>query len=119
MSFFKARIKSFAYAFNGIFILFKTQPNAVIHLIATVGVLVLGFVYSISAIEWLFVLFSIALVLVSEAINSAIEFLGDAVTQEQNEWIKRSKDIGAGAVLIAACFATVAGLIIFIPKLLT
>ncbi|MEM6829369.1 MAG: diacylglycerol kinase family protein [Bacteroidota bacterium] len=112
----KKRIKSFEYAFKGILILFKTQPNAIIHLCAAVSVVVLGIVYSVSLVEWLFLVFSIALVMVAEAINSSIEFLGDAVSQEENEWIGKSKDLGAGAVLLAAIFATIVGLIIFLPK---
>lgn len=118
MSFLKQRLKSFSYAFKGIILLFKSQPNAQIHLLAATVVLMLGFAYSISVLEWLFLVLAIALVLISEAINSSIEFLSDAITKEENELIKKSKDLGAGAVLLAALFATVIGLLIFLPKIL-
>jgi diacylglycerol kinase len=60
----------------------------------------------------------IALVLALEAVNSAIEYLADKISPEQDPLIGKAKDIAAGAVLIAAIGAAIIGSLIFIPKLI-
>ncbi len=47
--------------------------------------------------------------------NTALEALADAVTQDQNTQIKKAKDIAAGAVLLAAIGAATIGAFVFIP----
>ncbi len=113
------RVKSFSYAFNGLKILFQEEHNARIHLVAAFCVLVVGFVFKISNMEWIAVIFAIGLVFVLETINSVIENLADFISPEKNESIKKVKDLSAAAVLIGAITAAVVGLIVFIPKLFT
>ena len=60
----------------------------------------------------------IGLVFLVELLNSSIETLADLINPEWNEPIKRAKDYGAAAVLISAIIAMIAGVLIFIPKLL-
>ena len=50
--------------------------------------------------------------------NTAVEAVVDLVTKERRPLAKLAKDAAAGAVLIAAIMAAIAGMIIFIPKLL-
>ena len=50
--------------------------------------------------------------------NTAVESVVDLVTKERQPLAKIAKDTAAGAVLIAAIMAAIAGLIIFVPKLL-
>lgn len=77
-----------------------------------------GWFFDISAIEWLVVVLCIVVVLVAEAFNAAIEKLCDLVEDRYNSRIKTIKDISAGSVLIAAIISLIAGLIIFLPKLM-
>ena len=58
------------------------------------------------------------LVMALEMVNTAVEAVVDLVTEERKPLAKLAKDAAAGAVLIAAIMAAVAGMIIFIPKLL-
>lgn len=109
--------RSFSCAFRGILLLFSQTPNAVIHALATIVVILLAIYFHITAAEWQMLLLCIALVLSLEAVNSALETLGDEVTKEYSPLIRNAKDLAAGAVLIAAFFAVVIGLIIFIPYL--
>ncbi|GED20300.1 hypothetical protein KGI01_20410 [Kurthia gibsonii] len=81
-----------------------------------VVVIVAGFLTGISANEWTILLFVIAAVLSLEMTNSAIERVVDLVTDEFHPLAKRAKDLAAGAVLIAAIFSVIIGLIIFLPK---
>jgi diacylglycerol kinase (ATP) len=57
------------------------------------------------------------MVMGAEMLNTAIETLVDLVSPGHNELAGKSKDIAAGAVLISALFAAIAGLVIFVPKL--
>jgi len=111
--FFSGRARSFACAFRGLFLLLKTQRNAWIHAAATVAVIVLGIVVGLSRTEWCLIIFAIAAVWCAEALNTAVEFLGDAVTREQHPLIGKAKDVAAGAVLVAAIAAAIIGIFVF------
>ena len=112
---FIARIKSFRYAFAGIAVLIKTQHNARIHLIATTLVIGGGLFFQINYIEWCLIILAIMAVWISEALNTAIEFLCDIASPTAHPLIKQSKDLAAGAVLISAAGAMIIGLIVFMP----
>ncbi len=114
---FTARIKSFRYAFTGIAVLIKSQHNAWIHLFATILVIGCGLFFQIDSVEWCLVTLAILVVLVSEAFNTAIEFLCNVASPAPHPLIKKSKDVAAGAVLISAVGAVIIGLIIFLPYL--
>jgi diacylglycerol kinase len=111
------RIKSFGYAFKGIFFVFKTQHNIWIHSLAIIVVLTAGFIFKLNAPEWGLVVLAIGLVLVSEMINTAIEWLVDLVSPDYSEKAGLIKDVAAGAVLIAALISVIIGIIIFLPKI--
>lgn len=114
----RKRLRSFKYAFHGIWLLVRYEHNAWIHCFAAVCVVVAGAVLGLSAAEWIVITFAVGLVLAAEAINSSIEALADLVSPGYNEAIKRTKDLAAGAVLILAIAAAVVGLIVFVPKLI-
>jgi len=106
---------SFHHAFEGIIYVFKTQPNMIVHLCATVAVVILGTLYHISRTEWLILLFTILWVIVSEMINTSIETMVDLITKEHRIEAKIAKDVAAGMVLIGAIGAIIVGLVIFLP----
>jgi diacylglycerol kinase len=113
----KALIKSFGYAFEGIWAAIKTERNLKIHLVAAVLVIILGLYLGITAAKWCLIVFAIGFVLVSELFNTAVERLGDAVSDEkQTPAIKAVKDISAAAVFLSALTALVVGiLVLFVP----
>ena len=115
---FAERARSFRHAFNGIAVVIRTQPNALIHLTATVVVVALGWYVDLGAVEWCVIVLAIGLVWVAEALNTAIEYLGDEISSEKRTGIGFAKDVGAGAVLLAAICAVVVGLIVFVPHFL-
>lgn len=114
---FKARLRSFTYACNGIVTLIAHTHNARIHLFAAVCTVIAGGLLGLSASEWIVITFAIAAVFMAEAFNSAIEYLADLISPDYHPLIKKAKDIAAAAVLIIAIAAAIAGLIIFIPKI--
>ena len=78
----------------------------------------MGIVLQISLVEWSVLVGIISLVLVVEILNSAIEDLADHFSPEINPVIKKVKDYGAAAVLIASLAAVTIGILIFLPKIL-
>lgn len=107
--------KSFFYAFRGIVSTINTERNMRIHLTCIVymfGFLLFGDFFVLSKGDWCAILIACALVLSGEVINTAIESIVDMVTQEYNEYAKKAKDAGSGAVLINAVFAVIIGLIV-------
>lgn len=114
------RLNSFKYAFQGIAMLFRETPNAIIHLVLAIIAVILGFILSISATEWIAVCIVIGLVFALEAVNTALENLSDyACKKEIHPAIKKTKDLAAAGVLLAAIAALIVGIIIFLPKLLS
>ena len=112
----KRRLNAFVFAFEGFIFFFKSVHNAWIHLFAAILTVVAGFLYELNAIEWLWVLSAIAIVFITEMINTAIEKVVDLNTSEFHLLAKQAKDIAAAAVLTACVYAIVVALIIFIPK---
>jgi diacylglycerol kinase (ATP) len=113
----KKRRNSFAYAFQGLSALFKTEHNAWIHAASTVLILILSFLFNISAIEWCLVIIVMGGVWTAEIFNTAIEKMMDHVTPERHPVVKLVKDLSAAAVLLTALAAFITGCIIFIPKI--
>jgi undecaprenol kinase len=107
------------FALSGIGFLVRNERHFQYHIASAISVLMLGVFFSLTKWEWLFVSSALFLVLLTEAFNTAIEKICDEVTLEQKESIKRIKDISAGAVLLAAIYSVIVGLIIFIPKMIT
>jgi diacylglycerol kinase (ATP) len=114
----KARLKSFVYAWEGIISFFRGEHNAQIHLAIAFFILVLSLTLGVNKWEGIAVVFSIAFVWVAEMFNSAIEKTMNFISIDKHPQIKSIKDMSAGAVLIAAIAAVVVGCFIFIPKLL-
>jgi diacylglycerol kinase (ATP) len=114
----KKFLKGFYFAFNGIKYSFKTQLNFRIHGLLAFIALLLSYFLQIAPNEWLWIIAAIALVLIVELINTAIETLVDLVSPEFNVKAGLIKDISAAAVLMAAIFAFLIGFIIFFPKLI-
>jgi diacylglycerol kinase len=110
------RIESFKYAFRGIAMVLKSEKNMLIHLIVSILVFICGILFQISVTEWMICLLCFGLVFSAEMMNSAIESLVDLVSPNHHKLAGKAKDIAAGAVLVAAIFAAITGLIIFIPK---
>jgi diacylglycerol kinase len=109
-------LKSFSFAFKGIYLLFKYENNARVHLLASIFVIIAGFLVDLDKGEWLWIILAITLVWVSEAFNTAIEKIIDLYSPDFNPRAGTVKDLAAGAVLMTAIFAIIVGAIIFIPK---
>ena len=114
--FFIGRVKSVKYALRGMFLLIKTEHSIMVQFFIAIIMTVLGFLFDISATEWMFQFLAIGLVLVAESVNTAIEKLSDFVHSEYHKEIGFIKDIAAGAPAFAAIIAMIIGCLIYLPK---
>jgi diacylglycerol kinase (ATP) len=65
---------------------------------------------------WGVMAMAIGLVIGAELLNTAIETLADHLHPQQHEAIKRTKDVAAGAVLVASTGALVTGVAFVIDQ---
>lgn len=114
---FKKIFRSFGYAFSGLVYVVKTQNNARFHLISTLLVIIVSLLLKLSLIEWCFIILAICLVWIAECFNTSIEKFFDLISPEFNPLVKRGKDAGAAAVLVAALLSISIGIIILGPHL--
>lgn len=112
-----ARYKSVKYAIAGIRLFFSRDVHGRLHLILSLIAVGISLICGLNAWEWLFILLSLTLVIVSEMFNTCIERIMDYLNTEYDPRIKIIKDVSAGAVLVAAIFAIVTSAIILLPKL--
>lgn len=109
---------SFSHAINGLYKAFQTERNIKLHCLFGLIAILIGFSFKLEIIEWLFIITAIGIVIIVELLNTAIEYTVDLVCGETyNELAKYSKDIAAGATLVASVFAVIVGGIIYIPKI--
>lgn len=110
--------KSQGHARNGLKLIFKNERNFRIDLFVALVVVLLGFLFNVSHMDWIALSLVISMVFVAETINSAIEALCDTVSVEYKVNIKYAKDVSAGAVLVGALVSVVTGLIVFLPYII-
>ena len=111
-------VSSLEFALTGILTAFKEERNMRKHAVTALVVVLAGFVFQVSRIEWLFLLMSIFLVVAFEIINSAIENVVDLASHYHFSMLaKKAKDMAAGAVLVVSLLAAVIGALIFLPRI--
>lgn len=111
------RLQSFVFAFSGLAAFLRSEPNGRIHLVATVVVIILAIVFHCNTMEWALLTIVMAMVWITELLNTVIEKMMDHLSPDIHPRVKWIKDVAAGAVLIAAIAAAVVGGLIFIPRL--
>ena len=114
----KKFLRSFVYAAKGIKSVISSETNMKVHTGISVFVIIMGFAFHISTVEWLACILCIGLVFTVEIFNTSIETLVDLVSPQKHHLAGKTKDIAAGAVLVAAIMSVAVGIIIFLPKVI-
>jgi diacylglycerol kinase (ATP) len=109
------RHRSVLYAVRGLGFALKTQANFRIQVVAAMTCVILGVTWRVSADDWRWLVLAVAIVLITEAINTAVEHLCDVVQPEPHASVKAAKDVAAGAVLMASIASAVIGILVFWP----
>lgn len=114
-TYFKKRYNSFKFAFKGLNSAIRSEPHMRLHVLSIIGVVVAGFTFGVSRMEWCLLVGCMGLVVTAEVMNTAVETVINLVSPDFNPLAGKAKDLAAGAVLIAAIAAAIVGIIIFLP----
>lgn len=110
----KALLKSFSYAFHGIYVAIRNERNMRIHIVCMCYMyfFLLAFDWFVlSRLEFAILFLANAIVIMAELVNTAIEAVIDLETQNQFHTLaKIAKDAAAAAVLVGAIFAVAVGI---------
>lgn len=117
LAYLRKRWKSFGYAGKGLAYLLRHEAQFQVHLVITVWVVLLGYSFHISVVEWALVFLAIGMVLTAEALNTALEQFVNWISPEKRAEAGKVKDIAAGAVLLASLGAFAVGIMVFLPKI--
>ena len=107
----------FLNAFRGMHVFYKTSRHFYILVLGTLAVVVLGFYLKVSNLEWIALVFSIGLVIVSEVFNTAIEIDIDLTSPQYHPFARDTKDVAAAAAVLSIFVSIIVGLIVFLPKI--
>ncbi len=110
-----ARIGSFRHAFRGIRIFVRDTHNAWVELFAGLVTLALGVWFRIGAAETVALVVSFGMLLMAEALNTAMEVDMDLTSPGYHPYARDTKDIAAGAVLVAVIVFLIVFFIVFLP----
>lgn len=112
-------VDSFNNAINGIISAIRSERNMKIHLTVAALVLFLSLFYDLTRVEFLIVCMTIAIVIICELFNTAIEVVIDTLIGIYHPKAKVVKDTAAGAVFIAAVLSILVGYFIFYDRVST
>lgn len=105
-------------ALGGIWYAIKTQRNVKVQLVIAVIVIIASIYFKVNITEAMFLSFATMLVIITEVINTAIEEAVNLCTDKFHPLAKISKDVAAGAVVLAALNAVIIAIFIFISKII-
>lgn len=100
-------------AVNGIVYSATTQTNIRKQLILGTIVMILSLFYNFTTSEFLCLTFAVFFVIFAEMINTAIETIVDLLVDVYHPKAKIAKDVGAGAVVLAAINAIIVAYFLF------
>ncbi len=110
-------INAWENAINGIIYAVTTQSNIKKQLVIAVIVMLISLFFNLSRAEFLCLMFTVILIIIAEMINTAIETVVDLYTDLYHPKAKIAKDVGAGAVVIAAINAIIVAYFLFFDKI--
>lgn len=104
-------------ALDGIIYAITTQSNIKKQLLIAVVVMLVSLFFNLNKAEFLCLMFTVVLIIVAEMFNTAIETVVDLYTDLYHPKAKIAKDVGAGAVVIAAINALIVAYFLFFEKI--
>ncbi|WP_069472722.1 diacylglycerol kinase [Candidatus Marithrix sp. Canyon 246] len=105
-------IKAFGYSLAGLKAAFIHEAAFRQEVILSLLLIPLALFLGANGIERALLISGLFVVLIAELFNSAIEAVADRISEEKHPLIKRAKDIGSAAVLVALCYAVLVWLLV-------
>lgn len=110
---------SMGYALHGLKSTFRTERNFRTHLFLAVLIGLLAAYLQVSAIEWSILILCMTIMIATETLNTALEYLVDLWTDGSfRQRAKLVKDIAAGACLVTAFGVGLSGFCVLMPHIL-
>jgi len=107
-------VGTYSNALKGVRLALKSEKNIRVHFAVALIVLASGLFLQFTAVELSILLLTIALVIIAEMVNSAIEFSLDSIFHNRfSKLVGMAKDIAAGAVMIATYVSIAIGILLF------
>lgn len=105
---------TFRNARKGFRLVVKSERNIRIHLVVASLVIASALILQFSVTKLCILLLAIAMVMVSEMINTAIEFTLDSYYHNKySKMVGMAKDISAGAVMLSTVISVIIGSLMF------
>lgn len=112
----KRFIASIKNSLNGLVYAYLNEQSLMLHAFLTIFVLISGFYFHISKMQWAILVVVMAIIIIAELLNTAIEAVVDMVTDKYHELAKVAKDCASAAAFIASILALGLYLYVFLPK---
>ncbi|MBC7287467.1 MAG: diacylglycerol kinase [Armatimonadetes bacterium] len=109
----KSTRASFRHAWEGLEFAFVTQKHMRVHAVIIALVVIAAVGLDVPPLPLLHLFSAMALVIIAELINTAIEYAVDLAVEHYDPRAKLAKDVAAAAVLVAAAYSIVVGVIVF------
>ncbi len=110
----KSVLRSFGHAFEGLWYALRHERNLRFHLVITSLITLFGWGYGLERHEWGMLVLSILFVILSELVNSAVEYAVDTASSEWSKTAKAAKDAAAAVPLTAAVGSLIEGCVLFL-----
>ncbi|MCD8562947.1 MAG: diacylglycerol kinase [Alphaproteobacteria bacterium] len=111
-------VNAFTFSMQGLKACFKSE-EAFRHEVYLAALMIpAAFWIGGSAVEIVLLVMSVAIVLIVEMLNTAVERAVDRISLDKHELSKEAKDMGSAAVFMALVLAGVVWAVICLPKIL-
>lgn len=118
----KRSLRRFFYSIknsiDGYIYAYTNEQSLTIHTIITVLVLLSGIFFNASRTQWAVIVIVMAMIVVAELLNTAIEAVVDLVTEEYHPLAKIAKDCASAAVFTASILAAGLYIYVFLPQII-
>ncbi|WP_239749187.1 diacylglycerol kinase family protein [Mammaliicoccus sp. H-M34] len=111
-------INRFKFPLAGLITILKKDRNFILHLVFAIIVIIVSLILNLNQNEWLWIILAIFSVLITEILNTSVEYVVDMYTDKYHALAKHAKDTAALAVLMSSIMAAIIGIIIFLPKII-
>lgn len=108
----------FRDAFRGLWVGISRQSSFLVHVPVAAAVVAAAILLHVTPGQWCLLMLCIVVVFAAELLNSALEHMARAVSDQHHPEIRDALDTAAAAVLVAALGSVLVGLLIFAPRLL-
>lgn len=112
----KRLINAFGYSINGFKTAWKTEEAFRIEVVLSIFMLPLGLYLGNGGVEKALLAGAVIIVLLAEAINTAIEAVVDRFGGEHHELSGLAKDLGSLVVLLSLSYASIVWVLVAVPQ---